>query len=224
MTSPEHGDIRAELEQLSCTEVSDALDHMGISSQCLGIIPLDRSFRLIGQAFTVRYGPVGIDHGTVGDYLDGVGLSQVVVIDNQGRMDCTVWGDLLTLTAVRNGVAGTVIDGICRDIDRSITLSYPIYARGNWMRTGKDRVCVEAVGQPVAVGGARVEAGDWILGDGDGVLVVPQARAAELIKTAKLIRGAEDDIREALAYGATLRAARERVGYHSLQSRPEPRS
>jgi regulator of RNase E activity RraA len=76
----------------------------------------------------------------------------------------------------------------------------------------------------VAVGGARVEAGDWILGDGDGVLVVPRERAAELIKTAKLIRGAEDDIREALADGATLRAARERVGYHSLQSRPEPRS
>lgn len=224
MTSPEPGDIRAELEKLSCTEVSDALDRLGIAGQCLGIMPLDRSFRLIGRAFTVRYGPVGIDHGTVGDYLDDVDQSQVVVIDNHGRMDCTVWGDLLTLTAVRNGVAGTVIDGICRDIDRSITLSYPIYARGNWMRTGKDRVRVEAVGQPVSVGGSRVEAGDWMLGDGDGVLVVPQARAVELIETAKPIRGAEDDIRAALANGATLQAARERVGYHSLQSRPEPRS
>ena len=109
---------------------------------------LDRSFRLVGRAWTLRYGTVGEDPGTVGDYIDDLGLGQVVVLDNQGRRDATVWGDLLTTVAAGRGVAGTVIDGVCRDVDRSIELGYPIFSRGNWMRTGKDRVRVEEIGGP----------------------------------------------------------------------------
>jgi regulator of RNase E activity RraA len=208
----------ARLRNLSTSGISDALDRLGIAGQALGIAPLDRRFRLAGRAWTLRYGPVGSDRGTVGDYVDDLGPGDVVVLDNQGRLDATVWGDLLTVTAHRRGVAGTVIDGVCRDADRSLGLGYPIFARGNWMRTGKDRVRVEATGVPVSIGGVRVEPGDLLLGDGDGLVVVPAARADEVLAAAEEIERAEDTIRSAVEDGTPLREARRAAGYHDLQT------
>lgn len=210
-----------QLAQLTTSGLSDALDQFGIPGQCHGIMPLSRSFRLVGRAWTLRYGPVGQDPGSVGDYIDDMGPGQVVVLDNQSRLDATVWGDLLTTTAAMRGVPGTVIDGVCRDVDRSLELSYPIFSRGNWMRTGKDRVRVEETGGPVSIGGVRVEPGDLLLGDGDGLVAVPAARADEVIAVAIEIEQAEAAIRDALAGGQSLRDARAAVGYHTLQRRRE---
>ncbi|HZO37066.1 MAG TPA: hypothetical protein VFB41_09355 [Solirubrobacteraceae bacterium] len=209
----------AQLASLTTSGVSDALDQLGIAGQCYGIMPLDRSFRLAGRAWTLRYGPVGEDSGTVGDYIDDISPGQVVVLDNQLRTDATVWGDLLTTTAAARGVAGTIIDGVCRDLDRSIELGYPIFSRGNWMRTGKDRVRVEEVGGPVTIGGIRVRPDDLLLGDGDGLVVVPAGRADDVIAAAVEIEHAEAVIREAIGAGQGLRQARAAVGYHALQSR-----
>ena len=71
-------------------------------------------------------------------------------------------------------VAGTVIDGVCRDVQRALGIGYPVYSRGRFMRTGKDRVEVSDVGGPVTIGGVNVRAGDLLLGDADGVLAVPR--------------------------------------------------
>ena len=212
-------DFTEALGGLSCTELSDAMDRLGIAGQCFNIMPLDRAFRLVGRAWTLRYGPVGQDPGTVGDYIDDLGPGQVVVLDNAGRLDATVWGDLLTVTAAQRAVAGTVIDGVCRDVDRSIELRYPIFSRGNWMRTGKDRVRVEAVNEPVSIGGVRVEPGDWLRGDGDGLVAIAQARIGEVVAAATEIRAKEDQIRAAISRGDLLRKARADVGYHGLQKR-----
>ena len=210
--------VRDRLAGLSCTDLSDAMDRLGIPCQCAGIMPLDRSFSLVGQAWTLRYGAIGQGGGSVGDYIDDIEPDTVIVLDNQGRLDATVWGDLLTSTAVRRKVAGTVIDGVCRDVDRALELSYPIFSRGNWMRTGKDRVRVEATGEPVVIGGIRVEAGDWLRGDGDGLVVVPAARLDEVLAAADEIHDAEEHIRAAIDSGASLRQARIDYGYHKLQT------
>ncbi|MGQ4615686.1 RraA family protein [Nocardia sp. R7R-8] len=209
--------LHTRLAALSTSAVSDALDRLGIVGQALGIMPLDRAFRLVGRAWTLRYGPVGQDRGTVGDYIDDLGPDDVVVLDNQGRLDATVWGDLLTATAHSRGVAGTVIDGVCRDMDRSLTLGYPIFSRGTWMRTGKDRVRVEATRVAVSIGGVRVEPGDLLLGDGDGLVAIPFSRAEEVLAAAEQIERAEDSIRRAVEAGMPLREARRAHGYHDLQ-------
>lgn len=208
-----------KLATLSCTDVSDAMDRLGVNGQCFGIMPLDRSFRLVGRAWTLRYGTVGRDPGNVGDYIDDLGEHDVVVLDNQGRLDATVWGDLLTTTAGGRGLAGTVIDGVCRDVDRALQEQYPIFARGNWMRTGKDRVRVEATQTPVTIGGVRVEPGDYLLGDGDGLVAIPVACVDEVLDAAAEIAATEERIREALDAGASLREARAEHGYHRLQTR-----
>jgi 4-hydroxy-4-methyl-2-oxoglutarate aldolase len=210
-------EILAALQGLSTTDLSDALDRLGIAGQCLGILPLSRSFRLVGRAFTIQYVPVSVERGTVGDYIDDLGPDDVVVLDNAGRLDATVWGDLLTSTAHRRGVAGTVIDGICRDIDRSIKLDYPIYSRGNWMRTGKDRVRVDGINVPVSIGGVRVEPGDYLRGDGDGVVVIPASRIDAVVGAAQEIHAAEEAIRAEVVAGNDLRTARAKVSYHDLQ-------
>ena len=202
------------------TTVSDALDRLGIDGQILGIRPLDRSFSLCGRAFTVQTIPVDPKtHGSVGDYIDDVPAGGVVVLDNAGRMDATVWGDILTTMANLKGLGGTVIHGVCRDSARSLEVGYPIFSRGVYMRTGKDRVQAEGYNVPVSVGEIRVRPNDLLLGDADGVLVIPQERESEVLAAAKEIEQAEDRIREEIMKGTRLDEARQKFRYHQLQTR-----
>lgn len=211
----------ARAGKLDTTSISDALDRLGIAGQCLNIKPLDHRFRLVGRAYTILYGPAGNPPGTVGDYIDDVEPGAVVVLDNGGRENATVWGDILTWVAHRRGIAGTVIDGACRDTHLSRELGYPIYSRSYSMRTGKDRVQVEAVNGPVNVGDARVAAGDLLRGDADGVLVIPRAHEDAVLSAAEEIDAIEQQIRAALNQGITLAEARRQLGYHQLQTRRE---
>ncbi len=213
--------IRA-LSRMDTTTVSDALDKLGIAGQCLGIKPLDPLFRLAGPAFTVRYVPCGTRGGTVGDYIDDLETGTVVALDNQQRMDATVWGDILTIVASRKGLGGTVIDGVCRDAPRAIELKYPIFARASHMRTGKDRVAVDAMQVSISIGGVRVDPGDFMLGDWDGVVVVPKERITEVADVATQIEQAEDRIRAAVERGERLDLARKKQGYHVLQTKVAP--
>ncbi|HEX7113979.1 MAG TPA: RraA family protein [Steroidobacter sp.] len=205
--------------RLDTASLSDAMDKLGIVGQCRRIAPRDASFRLAGRAYTILYGPAGSPPGTVGDYIDDVPPGSVIVLDNGGREDATVWGDILTEIAHRRGLAGTVIDGICRDVAMCLKLGYPVYSRGAWMRTGKDRVQVEAVNTPVNMGDARVAPGDLMRGDADGVVVIPREHEEKVLAVAEEIEHAENRIREAVRNGMRLDEARRIHRYHQLQSK-----
>jgi regulator of RNase E activity RraA len=205
--------------KLDTTSLSDALDRLGIAGQCLNIKPLDPRFRLTGRAFTILYGPAGSPPGTVGDYIDDVPVGGVVVLDNGGRENATVWGDILTWVSNRRGIAGTVIDGACRDTHLSRELGYPIYSRSYSMRTGKDRVQVEAMGSTVNIGDARVQQGDILRGDADGVVAIPKEHEEAVLAAAEQIDAAEQQIRAMVNDGHTLTEARAKLGYHKLQTK-----
>jgi 4-hydroxy-4-methyl-2-oxoglutarate aldolase len=205
--------------KLDTTSLSDALDRLGIAGQCLGIKPLDHRFRLTGRAFTILYGPASTPPGTVGDYIDDLERDTVVVLDNGGRENATVWGDILTTVAHTRGVAGTVIDGACRDVHLSLSLGYPIFSRSYSMRTGKDRVQVEATNCTVNIGDARVNAGDILRGDADGVIVIPKAHESEVLRVAEEIDAVEGQILRAVKEGSRLVEARKQFGYHKLQTK-----
>lgn len=205
--------------RLDTATISDALDRFSIAGQCYRIKPRSPSFRLAGRAFTLLYGPASNPPGTVGDYIDDVPPGSVLVLDNGGRDNCTVWGDILTEIANRRGIAGTVIDGICRDVALALELNYPLYSRDHWMRTGKDRVQVEATNVPVNIGDARVSPGDLLVGDTDGVVVIPREHEDKVLAAAEEIHATENRIREAVRGGMRLDEARKQFRYHQLQSK-----
>jgi regulator of RNase E activity RraA len=205
--------------KLDTATLSDALDKLRIPGQCLGIKPRDPNFRLAGRAYTILYGPLDAEKpGTVGDFIDKLGPGTVAVIDNGGREDATVWGDILTFLANKKGLAGTVIDGACRDVHLCLSLGYPIYSRSYSMRTGKDRVQVDAEQVPVNIGDARVQPGDLMRGDADGVVCIPKSREDEVLDVAEQIDAAEAKIRGMLEEGKTIGEARAQMKYHSLQT------
>lgn len=208
-----------EFKKMDTTAVSDALDRLGIQGGCHGISPVVQGAKAVGPAFTVSYVPCGVEKGTVGDFLDDVAPGQVVVLDNAGRTYCTVWGDIMTFYSRERGFAGTVIDGVCRDLPQILETGYPIFTRGRFMVTGKDRVEVAGVNVPVAVGNVQVRPGDIMMCDDSGVLVVPADRAAQILEVAREIDEKERQIIDMLGKGMTIAEARKKMGYHKLQTR-----
>ncbi|SOY93275.1 Diguanylate cyclase [Cupriavidus taiwanensis] len=203
---------------LSTAEISDALDYFKLPGSALGIGCQAGAPRIFGQAFTVAFVPVDTAApGTVGDYLDDIPQGAVAVLDNSGRLDCTVWGGIMSKIAEHRGIAGTVINGVCRDTAEAQEVNYPLYARGRFMRTGKDRVQVSVVGEVVSLGDVRVKPADYIVADADGVVVIPEARAAEVFERALRTREVEGKILEAALAGKPLSDARREFGYHTLQ-------
>jgi 4-hydroxy-4-methyl-2-oxoglutarate aldolase len=205
--------------KLDTATLSDALDRHGLNGQCYRIKPRSTEFRMAGRAWTLKYGPAGNPPGTVGDYIDDIDSGSVIVLDNGGRDNVTVWGDILTEVAHRKGIAGTVIDGINRDVALCLHLGYPVFSRDSWMRTGKDRVQVEATQIPVSIGDVRVCPGDLVRGDADGVVVIPREVEDKVLASAEEIQSAEDAIRESVRAGLSLRDARAKHRYHQLQTR-----
>lgn len=213
-------DIAVErASKLDTSNISDALDRLGIAGQCLGIKPRDPRFRLTGRAFTLLYGPVGKPVGTVGDFIDDVPPGTVIAIDNGGRENATVWGDILTEIAHRRGIAGTVIDGACRDTALCVEIGYPVFSHSYSMRTGKDRVQLEGTDVIVNIGDARVAPGDILRGDADGVVVIPRQHESEVLAAAEDVFAKEEAIRKAIRAGKRLDEARKELGYHQLQAK-----
>ncbi|KAL4863369.1 hypothetical protein BDV12DRAFT_206591 [Aspergillus spectabilis] len=193
--SPEDEELVALFSDSDTPGVSDALDRLGIPGQACGIMPLANYKKVtVGPAFTVRYVPASDPPGSVGDFIDDVAVGDLVVIDNGGRTDCTVWGDIMTQYAGLRGIAGSVIDGVCRDVNRAIDDDYPLFTAGRWVRTGKDRVQVGGVNEPIGID-----------------------RAREVAEVARKIEKSEECIREMIANGATIAEARKQLGYHTLQ-------
>jgi regulator of RNase E activity RraA len=214
----EDQELVALFQGLDTPGVSDAMDKLGLPGQCLGIAPLDDySGVIVGPAFTVKYVAASTPAGSVGDFIDDVAEGDVMVIDNNGRTDCTVWGDIMTQYAGARKIAGTVIDGVCRDVRKALGDSYPLFTKGRFMRTGKDRVQVEGVNVPVSIGTARVCARDIVVADANGVVVVPRDRVREVAAIARQIETVEADIRTQISHGKTLKEARAALGYHTLQ-------
>lgn len=209
---------------LSTSAVSDALDMLGLDGQLSGIHSMVPGARCAGPVFTVTFAPVShAGEGTAADYLEDVPPGSVVVLDNAGRTDCTVWGDLLTAFACLRGVAGTLVWGVARDTADCARLGYPLFAAGRWMRTGKGRVRLAAVGAEVDLGGVRIAVGDTVVADDDGAVRVPAAHWPRVRELAEQVEQSEAAIKQALASGTSLAEARKANRYHQLGPTGRPR-
>ncbi|MDD3735425.1 MAG: RraA family protein [Candidatus Pacebacteria bacterium] len=217
-------DILSELKKLSLAALSDALDQLNIDGGCKGIFPRSKNKVIVGKAFTVKFSKVS--PGTfakAADYIDKVKPGEVIVIDNEGRDYCTVWGEILTQVAMYKKLVGTVIDGACRDIETVAKSNYPVFSKYVFMKTGKNRVKLAFVQKPIVVSGIRVNPGDYIRGDESGILVISAGKVEATITKAKEIEANERKILTAIKQGVPLKKARITFSYNFKPPKNENR-
>ncbi len=182
------------LAKISVATVTMQLLKRGIRNVSMsGVRPLnDPVQRLIGPAYTLRYVPLREDLSTPDvlgrpDYPPRVAIESapdgsVLVIDGRGRGDLAVIGDLLAERLKIRGVAGVVSDGGIRDCVEALAVGLPLYAAGPAAPASVAGHAAADIETPVACGGVAVFPGDIIVGDADGIAVIPQALAAEVAK------------------------------------------
>ncbi len=138
--------------------------------------------------------------------IDAAGAGDVLVIDNSGHCVST-FGGLATLAAKLKGIAGLVADGGVRDREEMVEHQFPVFARHMTPLTGRTRLAVTAINEPVNCGGVRVRSGDIVVGDGSGVVCIPAEHAAKVAELAESY--AKDDALAAaeLGKGLTFSAA-----------------
>lgn len=200
-------EILERLERLYPAVVADCLDKVGVRRNVMDprIRPLYPEARLAGFASTVHAVQVTAPPANPDDYyrgelqaVDALEPDDVMIVSTvQG----SYWGELLATASRYRGARGIVVDGYTRDTLQLIEMQFPTFAAGISCHDSLGRIDVDAVGVPVECGGVRVEPGDLILADFDGVVVVPSAAADEVITLAEEKVSGENLVRSKLAEG-----------------------
>jgi len=200
-------EILERLERLYPAVVADCLDKVGVRQNVMDprIRPLYPEARLAGFASTVHAVQVTEPPANPDDYyrgelqaVDALEPDDVMIVSTvQG----SYWGELLATASRYRGARGSGVDGYTRDTLQLIEMQFPTFAAGISCHDSLGRIDVEAVGVPVECGGVRVEPGDLILADFDGVVVVPSAAADEVVTLAEGKVSGENLVRSKLAEG-----------------------
>ena len=197
-------------------QLADALDSIGHRDQVLAgrFVPLTLASRAVGRAATLEFGPTDEDqdepYGAAVAFIDALEAGSMVVIVT-GESACSAfWGELFSCAAIGRGATGVVCDSYIRDTPKIARLGFPAFARG--ARPIDYRARMEIVGsdRPVTCAGVRVQPGELVLADADGVVVVPRAAEAEAISRANERAARESSVLEELRAGATLRSVWDR--------------
>lgn len=153
-------ELRERLDRLSTTNVSDALDALGLKGSTYGVNKMyEGCEKIIGEAVTMKVVAAGLTKSTTHMGVNAIEVAKegdVIVIDNGGRIDVNCWGGVLSTGAKYKGVSGVVIDGACRDLDECIEMGFPVYARATICATARGRVMEEATNVMVSFHGVQV--------------------------------------------------------------------
>jgi 4-hydroxy-4-methyl-2-oxoglutarate aldolase len=146
-----------------------------------GIKPIAQSMRVCGPAYTIQTMPR--DNVLLHRAYAYARPGDVLIADCSGFYEAGYWGDLLSLGAQMHGINGLVIDGCVRDADDIETMNFPVFSRGLCVR-GTSNHGDGILNEPIIIGGVLIHPGDLVVGDRDGVVIVPQARISEIIEKA----------------------------------------
>lgn len=191
-------EIRKLLIDVSTANISDAMHRKGVMKS---IHPMIKCKKMIGTAVTV--------HTFAGDWakpveaIDIAKPGDVIVIYNDGRKDISPWGALATLSCFNKGIKGIVIDGAIRDIDDISTMNLPVFATAYVPNAGEPKGLGE-INIEIKCGEQFVHPGDYIVGDDNGVVVIPKTQAYEVARRAKEVYKTEQRLFEEIKRGATL--------------------
>ena len=184
--------------KVSSPNVTDAMHRKGAME---GMFSICGDVKMVGRAVTVQ--TFSGDWAKPVEAIDVAGPGNVIVINNDGATHVAPWGELATLSCVKKGIAGVVIDGAVRDVDDIRKTKFPVFARAIVPNAGEPKGFGE-INAEIRCAGQFVNPGDWIIGDESGVVVVPKERAYEIARRAVEVRKNEERIREEILRGSTL--------------------
>ena len=181
-------DLLAAFAKLATPTLANALDDAGFDGVMSGLKQIVPGTRAVGRAVTVRHmvgarGDYTSADFKVGHMIDAAGPGDIVVVDMGGR-EVSTWGGLATLAATVKGIGGLVVDGGVRDQEEMLEHRLPVFARHMTPLTGRTRLQLAGIGEPIRCGGVRVRHGDIIVADGSGVVVVPAEHAERVAELA----------------------------------------
>lgn len=182
--------LEQRLQVLPTTAISDATG--GHTNVAASIKPLADHFKIAGRALTVRL-PDG-ENGAVLEAISKGMPGDILVIDAKSNMNRAVAGDFVMQLAQGVGVQGFVVDGVIRDLAAARAIDFPVFALGTTVAAG-NKIGGGVVGVPISVGGVVVASGDYIIGDIDGVIVVPKEQIEAIIEAAEA-KVIKDEARE----------------------------
>jgi 3-hexulose-6-phosphate synthase/6-phospho-3-hexuloisomerase len=189
--------VRDILMRVSTPNISDAMHRSG---ELEGILPISPGMKMAGPALTVRSYPG--DWAKPVEAIDLADEGDVIVID-AGGMGPALWGELATHSCIQQKTAGVVIDGAIRDTVEIRALGFPAFSRLITPTAGEPKGFGE-INVPIKVGGKRVFPGDWIVGDDDGVVVIPRDKVVEIANRAMDVLEKENRLRGEIENGSTL--------------------
>jgi len=169
-----------EFKVLSTAIVSDAMNRM--NSMSAEIKPIIEDVNIAGSAVTVQC--IAGDNLMIHKAIYIAEPGDIIVIDARGHKDTAVWGNIMTKACKIRGIEAVVIDGSIRDIRENKEEKYPIFCKGV-VPAGSQKSWGGNINVPIQCGGAHVDPGDIIVGDDDGVVVVPRNIAKEVLQKAK---------------------------------------
>lgn len=209
---PQPGD-----ERLTTPIVSDSCDAAGLRDQVLHerLAPIVPGTRAIGRARTVSFAPSLVDspddpYADAIAMIDGIRAGQFVVIATDASNDSAFWGELFSAAAIGSGAAGVVTDGNLRDTDRIAALGFPAFSRSRRPIDFRARLRIVDVDEPVVLSGVRIETGDLVIADDDGVVVVPRRHEDEVLALARERASRESTVLAELLAGDSLRTVWDR--------------
>jgi 4-hydroxy-4-methyl-2-oxoglutarate aldolase len=220
MTTSGAADIFTRLRKLSTGQVSDGLRVTGMRP--LGLVGITSMLspapKVVGRAMTVQFGLIESVTGPRLEYLEHVQPGEVIIIANSGRLETSAWGGQRSIGATQCGAAATVIDGAYRDLDECIAIGYPVYGRGVTVAGSRSGgTCAVAVNEPVSVAGSDIAAGDYVVADSSGVIVVPQGDVLAVLDAAERVAAMEQQVTDAVQAGSDFvsyrKSVRESAGY-----------
>lgn len=165
-----------------------------------GIKPIDPKSRMLGRAVTVQCYPG--DNLALHQGIYAAEPGDVLILDCHGYTEAGHFGDIMALACQVRGIAGVVIDGSCRDSEDIKELGLPVFVRG-FNPSGTVKASLGKVNVPVTCGGVRVNPGDMVLGDCDGVVVVPREKEDQVFEKAQSKFAKEEKLVEELKAGKT---------------------
>lgn len=192
------------LMRLDVCLVSDALDVLGVEGFAPGLQRLSTERRVVGRVVTVQLVPArctAAKRHLGARAIEVAGPADVIVVANDGRSNSAAWGGLLSAAASVKDLGGVVVDGLCRDVDESRELGFPVFGRGCMPLTARGRVVEAATNERVVISGVTVDPGDLVVADGSGVVFVPAARADAVVSTAERIGDRESRMMRAIREG-----------------------